>query len=204
MAYIGEKKFIDSLKAEPKNKKAITALFEDADFKKIWNYLRNCKRKIELRIRPGLNFGGPERFGMYLGGRKGNAVLFINPTKKECKTNPMELIDTIIHECIHAVLDFREVCGDKDYPFSKDITELFEDSNIKGEKEKEKKKIDPKDKKYLDEHYGDSASNPKEEYIDINDKAQRLIIKIILKLIKKTGVGKKTLVFKNEEKRKSK
>lgn len=204
MAFIGEKKFIDGLKAYPKNKKAITALFEDPDFKKIWNYLKNCKKKIELRIRPGLNFGGPERFGMYLGSRKGNSVLFINPTKKECKENSMELVDTIIHECIHAVLDLREKCGDKGYPFSNDIIELFEDPNIKGEKEKEKKKVDPKDKKYLDKHYGDSASNPKEEYIDINDKAQQLIIKIILRLIKKTGEGKKTLVFQNEEKRKGK
>ncbi len=202
MAFTNEAAFIDGLKSTPDQKKAIEALFEDPDFKKIWNYLKNCAKVIELKSVPGHKPDGVERFGSYRSGRKG--TLTINPTKQEHIDNPMEMVDTIIHECIHAVIDLQKDCGDTNYPFGKGVTEIYEDSNIKGTKTNKKKHVDPRDKDYMDKHYGDGASNPNEEYIDINDEAQRLIIKIIERLMKKTGVGKKTLTFENEEKRKPK
>lgn len=199
MAFENESTFIDGLKGTPDQKKAIEALFDDPDFKKIWEYLRNCQKKIILEIRPGLKIRGKERFGGYSAGRNGR--LIINPSKAEHQNNPMELVDTLVHECIHAVMDLRADCGDTNYPFSKDIVDIDEDTNIKGTPTSTKKDVDPRDKDHMDKHYGDGASNPSEEYIDINDHAQRLIIKIIERLMKKTKVGKKTLTFENEEKR---
>ncbi|NND63667.1 MAG: hypothetical protein HKN48_10815 [Flavobacteriaceae bacterium] len=199
MAFTNETDFINGLKTTPDQTKAIEALFNDPDFKKIWNYLKNCQKVIELKSVPGYKIRGIERFGGYSAGRKGELV--INPAKQEHRDNPMEMVDTIIHECIHAVLDVQKDCGDVNYPFSKEITEIYEDSNIQGRKTSTKSRVDPRDKDYLDKHYGDSASSPSTEYIDINDKAQQLIIKIIKRLMAQTKVGKKTLTFENEEKR---
>jgi hypothetical protein len=199
MAFENETTFIDGLKSTPDQEAVIDALFNDPDFKKIWDYLRNCQKVIVLSIRPGLKIGGVERFGGYGGGRKGR--LIINPTKPEHVDNPMELVDTIVHECIHAVMDLRDDCGYTDYPFSREIYDLDQDPNIQGPATNEKKHVDPRDKGYLDDHYGDGASNPDEEYIDINDHAQRLIIRIIRRLMTQTGKGKETLTFENENKR---
>ncbi len=199
MAFTNETAFINGLKTTPDQTKAIEALFNDPDFLKIWNYLKNCQKVIELKSIPGYKIRGKERFGGYTAGRKGTFV--VNPTKPEHRDNPMEMVDTIIHECIHAVLDVQKDCGDTNYPFSKEITEVYEDPNIKGTPTTSKKHVDPRDKDHMDKHYGDSASSPNDEYIDINDKAQQLIIKIIRRLMKQTKVGKKTLTFENEEKR---
>ncbi len=200
MAFENETTFIDGLKTTPDQEAVIDALFNDPDFKKIWDYLKNCQKVIVLDIRPGLTIDGVERFGGYSGGgRRGR--LIINPTKPEHVNNPMELADTIIHECIHAVMDLRDDCGYTDYPFSRDIHELYNDPNIQGPPTNEKEDADPRDKDYLDNHYGDGASNPDDEYIDINDHAQRLIIRIIRRLMTQTGKGDETLTFENERKR---
>ncbi len=200
MAFENETTFIDGLKTTPDQKKAIEALFNDPDFKKIWDYLKNCQKVIELKSVPGHSLEGSERFGSY-GSNMPKGELIVNPTKPEHVDNPMEMVDTIIHECIHAVMDLRADCGDTNYPFSKDIIDLEQDPNIQGPKTSTKKDVDPRDKGHMDKHYGDGASNPTDEYMDINDHAQRLIIKIIKRLMKRTGVGKKTLTFNNEEKR---
>ncbi len=200
MAFENETPFIDGLKTTPDQEVVIDALFNDPDFKKIWDYLKACQKVIVLEIKPGLKIDGVERFGGYSGwGVKGR--LTINPTKPEHVNNPMEMADTIIHELIHAVMDLKEDCGDTNYPFDTDIYELYNDPNLQGPKTSEKKHVDPRDKDYLDNHYGDGASDPDNEYIDINDKAQQLIIKIIKRLIRQTGKGGPTTTFENEEKR---
>ncbi|GAB5398524.1 MAG: hypothetical protein Aureis2KO_01090 [Aureisphaera sp.] len=202
MAFKGEKDFLKGLKGNANQKKAIEALFQDPDFKKIWDYLKNCKKIFELKIKPGLTTRNKERFGGYVDGDPGE--LYMNPTKPEHKQNPMELADTLLHESMHAVFDSMEVCGPKGYPLPKGAIELQKDTKITGWKSRSKAWASPLDQDYLKKHYGDSPSNPEEEYIDINDVAQRFIIKIIKRLIKKTKVGKKTTTFIIEEKRKGK
>ena len=54
---------------------------------------------------------------------------------------------------------------------------------------------------YLADSYGPSASNPEQDYIDINAGAQRLIVKVVRDLIARAGVGRETLVFRNLERR---
>ena len=111
------------------------------------------------------------------------------------------MVDTIIHECIHAVMDLRADCGEQNFPFGNDVTDLRHDPTIQGTRTRHKNRTDPRDKGHLDDHYGDSASAPNDEYIDINDKAQQLIIRIIRRLRQQTGVGDETLTFENERKR---
>ncbi|HPF10562.1 MAG TPA: hypothetical protein PKW08_01555 [Flavobacteriaceae bacterium] len=199
MAFENETSFIDGLKTTPDQKTAIEALFNDPDFKRIWDYLKNCSKVIVLRIVPGYKIDGVERFGGYTAGRKGDFC--INPTKPEHRNNPMEMVDTIIHECIHAVMDLRADCGEQNFPFGNDVTDLRHDPTIQGTRTRHKNRTDPRDKGHLDDHYGDSASAPNDEYIDINDKAQQLIIRIIRRLRQQTGVGDETLTFENERKR---
>ena len=139
---------------------------------------------------------GVERFGSYSPfGRE----LTINPHKKEHQDNPQELVDTIVHELIHAVLDLRDKCGERGYPFDPKVVDLPHNSKA-GNQSREKKKHTGDDKNYMDKNYGDSASAPATEYIDENLEAQKLIDKIIKRLIKKTGKGKPTLTSKNVEK----
>ena len=51
--------------------------------------------------------------------------------------------------------------------------------------------------KHLEANYGPSASNPLEDYTDINAGAQRLIIKVVRDNLRRSRVGKPTLVFRN-------
>lgn len=195
----GEDKFKNDLKtgpdATPDQAAVIDELFKDPDFLKIWNYLKNCGETIKLAV-GRVTIAGKERFGGY---DKVKQQVTINPHKKEHQDNPQELADTIIHELIHAVLELRDKCGETDYPFDPSVTDLWHDSKT-GNQSLEKDKHKGDDKKYMDENYGDSASAPTTEYSDQNLEAQKLIAKIIKRLIQKTGKGKPTLTSKNVEK----
>jgi hypothetical protein len=89
-------------------------LFGDATFLALWDYLKSCTATptsdlgpLSLKVTPGLKIRGVERFGGYSPLLR---TLEINPTKPEHKANPAELVDTIVHELIHAVDDLASDC----------------------------------------------------------------------------------------------
>jgi uncharacterized protein RhaS with RHS repeats len=184
-----ENDFFDKLGRTEDQKKAIAALRKDAEFKKLWDYLRRCEVNIKLKVEPGLTTRGVERFGGY---SQKNGFR-INPTKKEHTANPIDLIDTIVHEAIHAsqdcvLRDKKTVC-----PLGKEVLDSSTDPKLKAlldDLRKDNPLITPELKKYLEENYGDSASNPKAEFIDINKHAQKFIDNVLGRVKKESKVGK--------------
>jgi hypothetical protein len=185
------------LGATQDQKSAMNALFGDAAFLKLWKYLLNCpatpKRDLgplALKVTPGLKIGGAERFGGYFGG-----ALEINPTKPEHQSNPAELVDTVVHELIHAVDDLQAACkaaGTGDAPLAGAAT-------MKPLQDRERSRsVGTPKADQLEQDFGPGASNPCEEFIDINAAAQQIVVQVIRRNISVTGVGKPTVTFVNE------
>jgi hypothetical protein len=158
--------------------------------------LKNCKVNpkkdlgpLTLKVTPGLKIGGKERYGGY---NPVSRTLEINPTKPEHAANPTELVDTIVHEMIHAVDDLKDECekaGSGKAPLGGAATDtgpLLAD--VQG----------TPDEKRLMLELGPGASNPCEEFIDINKAAQQMIIQILRNNISVAKVGKPTITFVNE------
>jgi hypothetical protein len=193
--------FRAKLGATTDEKTAIGALFADAEFKPLWDYVGACPSKpkkdlgpLGLEVTPGLKIGGVERYGGYSPGDK---KLEINPTKPEHVANPQELVDTIVHELIHAVDDLDNQCvkdGAKPSPLKGAGTASPPAlAVVKGKADEDK---------WLTEA-GPGASNPCEEFIDINKQAQQIIVGIIQRDIKSAKVGRPTITFLNDAIRKN-
>ncbi|HEV7661601.1 MAG TPA: DUF4157 domain-containing protein [Allosphingosinicella sp.] len=201
LARLTPEKFREKLGSTPNQKTTITTLFSNATFMGLWNYLKTCPAApkadlgpLALEVTPGLKIGGVERFGGYSPLAR---QLEINPTKPEHVSNPQELIDTITHELIHAVSDLEGDCakaGAGASPLGGAATDSGPSlASVKGT---------PDEDKFLKE-LGPGASNPCEEFIDINSKAQQIIVAVIESNMKSTKIGRPTLTFVNDALRKS-
>jgi hypothetical protein len=193
------KEFQDQLGATPDEKSAITALFANSSFLELWNYLKACAATpakdlgpLTLKVTPGLGLknGGVERYGGY---SPLSRTLEINPTKPEHAANPSELVDTITHEVIHAVDGLKDDCKAAESPDpplhgAAIRTQTKKLADVKGTAEEDKLLTDT----------GPGASNPCEEFIDVNKAAQQIIIQVIRSNIKNAKVGKPTITFLNE------
>lgn len=189
--------FRNQLGATDDQKKAIATLFADTTFLGLWSYLKNCPAKpardlgpLSLAITPGLKIANVERYGGY--SPMANQ-LEINPTKPEHKANPAELVDTVVHELIHAVDDLQESCkrsGAKDPPLKGAATVQSPPklADVAGTPQETTLMTD----------LGPGASNPCAEFIDINKAAQQMIIQILKNNIRTAKVGRPTIVFVNE------
>lgn len=196
------KQFRTKLGSTPAQESSIDALFANVQFNGLWNYLSACLAKpkqdlgpLALKVTPGLKIGGVERFGGY---NPMTRTLEINPNKPEHQANPQELIDTVVHELIHAEDDLDEDCvkaGASASPLKGAGTEQSAPplADVKGTS---------KEDDFLRE-LGPGASNPCEEFIDINKKAQQIIVAIIQSNIKTTKIGRPTLTFVNDALRNS-
>ena len=185
----GEDDFIKALKTNPDRTSMIDELFRNPDFLKVWSFLKNCPGVIiTLKSTPGLeDKGGVKRFGWY---RPGDHTLELNPTKPEHLSNPAELLDTLIHELIHALMDVRDRC-DGEWPLPPGATDWFHDPDVNppGALEPRKDSEGSASKDHAKNHYGDGASDPEHEYLDENDKAQEFIVKIVTAVLQNTGGG---------------
>jgi RHS repeat-associated protein len=168
-------------------------LFKNQDFQKIWDYLENSEFEIELRVTPGLKNREKEIFGGFTGTATGR--LELNPSKIEVRQNPLELIDTLIHELIHAVLHVRYtfekdgVDWKTNYPLSNDVLDIRTDRTLGSNginpltgMDKGRINLNPELKNHCDKNYGDYSKpgDPlRTTYVDINRFAQELIRDII-------------------------
>jgi hypothetical protein len=196
--------FRTQLGATPDEKTAIDALFANPQFKGLCDYLFACKAgpkqdlgPLALKVTPGLQIGGVERFGGY---SLGTRTLEINPTKPEHTANPQELVDTIAHELIHAVDDLDASCvraGSPPSPLAATgagtVSSPPKLADVKGTPDEDR----------LLKELGPGASNPCEEFIDINKQAQQIIVGIIQSDIQTTRIGRPTLTFVNDTLRKN-
>ena len=121
LTFINEDSFKQELQQTDSQRRVMEELFRDEKFIKLWNYLKNCPIKITLLVTPDFEIDGVERFG---GWADELNTLFINPTKQEHQDNPQELVDTLVHELIHAVMTLKEDCGKCGYPFDDDVKRI--------------------------------------------------------------------------------
>jgi Domain of unknown function (DUF4157) len=196
--------FRTQLGATPDEKTAIDALFANPQFKGLCDYLLACRAgpqqdlgPLALKVTPGLKIGGVERFGGY---SPMTRTLEINPTKPEHTANPQELVDTIVHELIHAVDHLDDSCvraGSPPSPLAATGAGTVNSpptlASVKGTPDEDK----------LLKELGPGASNPCEEFIDINKQAQQIIVGIIQSDIQTTRIGRPTLTFVNDTLRKN-
>jgi outer membrane protein OmpA-like peptidoglycan-associated protein len=184
------------LGSTPEQKAAIDVLFSNVTFRALWDYLSACTAAphrdlgpLALEVTPGLTIGGVERFGGY---NLITRTLEINPTKPEHVSNPAELVDTVVHELIHAVDDLQTVCiaaGSPPAPLGGAAT--------KSPPPRAAVAGTPEEARLMAE-LGPGASNPCEEFIDINAAAQQMVIQILTENIQVSRVGRPTVTFVNE------
>lgn len=191
---LSEAAFRTGLGSTPEQAAAIDALFGNADFLALWNYLRACKATpaqdlgpVALAVTPGLLIGGSVRFGGYT---LATRTLEINPTKPEHLNNPSELVDTITHELIHAVSDLEGPCTNA----GAGPAPLGGAATINPPK---RAALSAADDAALTQSVGPGASNPCEEFLDENAAAQQIIVRVIQSNISVTQVGHPTLTFVN-------
>jgi hypothetical protein len=189
--------FKKNLGSTQDQQKAITTLFAAPVFAGLWNYLKLCAAPpkqdlgpLALKVTPGLGkASGVERYGQY---SPSSRTLEINPTKPEHVANPSELIDTVTHELIHAEDTLQTPCkqaGSGDAPLHGAATQTSPPlSQVKGTAQEDQLLTD----------VGPGASNPCEEFIDINKAAQQIIIDLIKSNIRTTKVGTPTITYLNE------
>jgi outer membrane protein OmpA-like peptidoglycan-associated protein len=188
--------FRRQLGSTPEQTLTLDNVFGDASFLGLWSYMGSCAATptqdlgpLALAVTPGLRIGGVERFGGYSPMAR---QLEINPTKPEHVSNPAELADTLVHEFIHAVDDLETDCvaaGAPPAPLAGAATAHPPSrSSVAGT---------PREASLM-QSLGPGASNPCEEFIDINSAAQQMIVQILSHTIQSTGVGRPTLIFVNE------
>lgn len=191
--------FLGELGKTPDQRQALDALAQHPDFLRIASYLEGYPGglPIALRAKPGLEINGIERFGAYR-----ERVLTINPTIPPHRVNVQELVDTVVHELIHAVLDLPRAPG---YPFGPEVKDSLHDPRLRGYSSSSLRRgnVPPPVRAYLQTHYGPSASNPTRDFSDLNAGGQRLIVKLVRDNLRRTQVGGETLVFRNERARRA-
>jgi hypothetical protein len=201
----GEADFVQGLKAISAT--LCDALFDNPEFQKLWQYLKNCPGvTIALALRLGLKDDlGVERFGQYSPKEK---LIELNVLKPEHLHNPAEVLDTLIHELIHALWDVRAICGAENWPLPAGAYEWDHDvTRPQIGPEPNKDSPNGPNKQHAEAHYGDSPSDPK-DYVDLNDQAQLFIIRLVTAAIAVTTGGEPdfelkgapTLTFKNWKK----
>lgn len=185
-------RFLRDLGSTPEQRRALDALRRTPDFQRIRLYMEAYPGGLPLRLRavPGLRAGGVERFGTYSRG-----TLTINPTIPAHRENVQELLDTLVHELVHALLDLPR--GPR-FPFGLDVLDAAHDPRLEVlDLPIRRGGVAPGVGDYLDRNYGPSASDPLRDYSDINAGAQRLIVKVIEETLVRTGLGRETIVFES-------
>ncbi len=186
--------FQTQLGSTPEQTLAISTLFANPVFAAIWNWLSTCAATpaqdlgpLALRVTPGLTSGGAVRFGGY---SPMTRTLEINPTKPEHISNPAEMVDTIFHELIHAADALDATCqsaGSGTAPLAGAATST----------QPPRRSVSASTAANLNRTHGPGASNPCEEFIDINSTAQSMVVNALQANIQTTGIGHPTLTFVN-------
>ncbi len=113
-------------------------LFTHPKFVPLIDYLSKCPAgatdfhvaRIQQRVRGVMVdlFGGfVRRSG------SGSGDLTVNPFRPEHASNPLELVDTIVHECIHAILDLEHQSAPaltNPFPLASDVLDAPRDPEL--------------------------------------------------------------------------
>ena len=205
----------------PDHATVITELFAHPSFIPMVNYLNGCPAgtidfdvtRITQRIR-GRDvdlFGG---FSPGFGGTPSSMV--VNPHRREHATNPLEVVDTIVHEFIHAILDLNSTCTSaaNPFPLSATVLDAPRDPELAGVPTAGGDRTAVASAsaagrtttsgqnllEYFDSNYGPSASRPETHYVDMNRAGLSLVTSIISSIrTANPTIGQETVSFDNVE-----
>ncbi len=201
------------------HKKVIEALFNHPKFIPLVNYVKKCPTgTIDFNVKRMTQKRNGKDVDLF-GGFDGSG-LTVNPFRPEHATNPLEMVDTIVHELIHAILANGANCTSAANPFplaagvqdrgsdsevqalqagaSGDIFNRDEAAKPSTAGSKTKSGLDPRD--YFNKNYGPSASRPETDYIDLNKDGLNFVVSIIADIKKALpAIGKETVSFDNVE-----
>jgi hypothetical protein len=199
----------------------ITELFSSPSFIPLVNYLNACPagtidfdvRRITQRVR-GRDV---DLFGGFSPGSPSSMI--VNPHRREHATNPLEMVDTIVHEFLHAILDLNTTCTSAANPFplpaavldaprdpelsplvaagatSLDRAAVASASNAGTTTTSGQNLLE-----YFDKNYGPSASRPETHYVDLNRQGLTLVTSIISSIrAAHPTIGQETVSFDNVE-----
>lgn len=211
----------------PDHKIVIDELYKHPKFVALKKFLSGCPAgKIDFkveRITSKVNGRDVDVFGGVSHPAGGGAVLTINPKMPAAIKNPMEVVDTVVHECIHLALSQRSICESKSNPFplAADISDVPHDpelldvrsealiAHIRWDDRKFVAGLAAKGvttqsgenpTEYYERHYGPSSSRPKTHYIDMNRQGLEFVTSIVSDIrAAHPKIGRETASFDNVE-----
>jgi hypothetical protein len=145
--------------------------------------------------------------------------LSVNPFRPEHAANPLEMVDTIVHEALHAIISLGPACqgpknpnpltgtGVTDSPNDPQLAGFFgggfDDSRasvLAASKAGVRTTGGEDVLSYFIRQYGPSASRPQTHFVDLNRPGLELVTSIITDLHQKfPKIGKETVAFDNVE-----
>ncbi len=191
------------------HKTVIDELFKNPKFVALINFIKGCPAGIMdfkvARKTTKVNGKDVDVFGgVSQTARGGPATLTINPQMPDAIKNPLEVVDTVVHELVHLALKFRTKCESKANPFplSSGIVDVPNDpelSDVRADALIAGKGTRPDDRKlvadtaaqgtttksggnpveYFERNYGPSASRPKTNYVDLNRQGLEFVASIV-------------------------
>jgi len=191
------------------HKTVIDELFKNPKFVALINFIKGCPAGIMdfkvARKTTKVNGKDVDVFGgVSQAGRSAPAILTINPQMPDAIRNPLEVVDTVVHELVHLALKFRTKCESKANPFplSSGIVDVPNDpelSDVRADALIAGKGTRPDDRKlvadtaaqgtttksggnpveYFERNYGPSASRPKTNYVDLNRQGLEFVASIV-------------------------
>ncbi|HTB80778.1 MAG TPA: DUF4157 domain-containing protein [Opitutaceae bacterium] len=193
----------------PRHKTIIDELFKNPKFVTLLNFIKGCPASIVdfkvARKTTKVNGKDVDVFGgVSQAIRGGPSTLTINPQMPDAIKNPLEVVDTVVHELVHLALKFRTKCESKANPFplssgivdvpnDPELLDVRADAIIAGNETR------PDDRKlvadtaakgtttksggnpveYFERNYGPSASRPKTNYVDLNRQGLEFVASIV-------------------------
>ena len=221
----GLKTGIEAMSAD--HKVVIDALYQHPKFIALKKFLSGCPAgKIDFqvaRLTSRVNGRDVDVFGGVSHPAGGGAVLTINPQMPAAIKNPLEVVDTVVHECLHLALSLRTACESQTNPFplAADILDVPHDPELADVRTEailahtrwdDRKLVADVAAKgtttqsggdpvaYFERNYGPSASRPKTHYIDLNRQGLEFVASIVSDIhAAHPKIGRETASFDNVE-----
>lgn len=204
------------------HKKVISELFTHPKFIPLITFLDNCPAgTLDYFVGHVTDLVGGVTVELFGGFNPGTPTseLSVNPFRAEHASNPLEMVDTIVHEVLHAIVTLGPGCttaanlnpltgtGITDAQADPQLTAYFAAGNtlnrasVVAASAAGVKTTGGEDVlNYLIRQYGPSASRPKSHFVDLNRPGLDLVTSIISDIHTKfPKIGKETVAFDNVE-----
>ena len=203
---MSEARFRQRLGRTPDQAVVVAQLFAHPRFRALWDWLGRCRGQPAdhgpIKLRVGRSFDdGVQTFG---GFNQQRGILRINPMNRAARENPQELVDTLVHELVHAISWALRTgkCPGQEAPMPQ-VAELVDDEDRQrfaapqpGYARTER--IDLGEELERLERLGPSASDPCRYFLDIEAAPQARIVGITRDIQAETGIGAPTRTAVNQ------